>query len=250
LEAHRVVSSHSALAEADDPTDPIPLPPAGHQLTPAEESALALKDASQPHVRWPSASELSPSRAPHLNRRDGIVFILDISGSMYEPYAGSTRLALARQLLAQRIRALKPGTLFAIAVYGETALTSGPLVPANDATRQAAIRFLDQDYPCGGGTNLPAGLDAAENLGMGAIVLVTDGDLNMSKAELLPQVDRILGAPGQSPSLTVLAIGPRPNTDAREILRAVAAQQDGTYLVGEGGNDGLLTFNKPGPDAN
>ena len=48
-----------------------------------------------------------------------MVFILDISGSMYEPYAGSTRLAYARQTLSRRIRALKDGTPFAITLYAD-----------------------------------------------------------------------------------------------------------------------------------
>ena len=141
-------------------------------------NALALKDRAQTASLRDAL--LSPSKAPHVNSRLGVVFILDISGSMYERYESSTRLALARQILTQRIHDLPDGTPFALTVYGETARRSGPLVLTNNATREAAIYFLNQEYDCGGGTNLPAGLDLAQQLDAGSIVLITDGDLNMS----------------------------------------------------------------------
>ena len=93
-----------------------------------------------------------------------MVFILDVSGSMYEPYAGSTRLAYARQVLSERIQALKDGTPFAITLYAERTRTSGPLVAANNATRDAAVRFIMQDVDCGGGTNLPLGFSSAQKI--------------------------------------------------------------------------------------
>jgi hypothetical protein len=184
----------------------------------------------------PVPSPLCPVPAPNVDARNGIVFILDISGSMYEPYSGTTRLALARELLAQRIRDLKEGTPFALAVYGVVARTSGPLVPANDATRDAAIRFVAQEYDCGGGTNLPAGLSAVSELHAGALLLVTDGDLNMTPSEILPKTAEILGPAGRSPLLTVVGIGPRPGTNASRLLHDLAEQQGGTYQAEEGGN--------------
>jgi hypothetical protein len=189
-------------------------------------NALALKDRPKPSSLRDAI--LSPSPAPRVNSRAGVVFILDISGSMYEPYAGSTRLALARQILTQRIRNLADGTPFAITVYGETALRSGPLVPANDATRDAAVYFLTQEHACGGSTNLPVGLALAQELDMGAIVLVTDGDLNMDGTELLPRVRQIMGATGQCPALTIVAIAPRAQTRDEQLLQEIAQQQGGT----------------------
>jgi Mg-chelatase subunit ChlD len=241
LAAQRPVPPAHEASLTEDPTAPMA------PVSPEEAADAAKAQQDSAHVRWPSKSLLLPSRAPHLNSRDGVVFLLDVSGSMYERYAGTTRLALARQLLAERIRGLKDGTPFAIAMYGETAQHNGPLVPATDVSREAAIRYVDRDYACGGSTNLPAGLDEAEELGMGAIMLVTDGDLNTTKAELLPEVNRILGPPGQAPSLTVVGIGPRPETNAREILQALARQQDGTYFVGEGREDGSLTLSPASP---
>jgi hypothetical protein len=192
--------------------------------------ALALEANPNAHMEaLPPEAVLSPSPAPHLNGADGVVFILDISGSMYEPCAGSTRLAFARETLGRQIRALKDGTPFAITLYSQCARTSGPLVAANDATREAAVRFIMRDVDCGGGTNLPAGLASAEQLHPGAIVLVSDGDLNISAVNLTTRALGILGPKGHCPGLTIVGITPRSNTGDERLLQGLADQQGGTY---------------------
>jgi hypothetical protein len=95
----------------------------------AAAATFALEANPNAHVRaLPPETVLSPNPAPHLNSADGVVFLLDVSGSMYEAYEGSTRLAYARQEMSQRIRALPDGTPFAITIYALTARASGPLV--------------------------------------------------------------------------------------------------------------------------
>ena len=42
----------------------------------------------------------------------------------YEPYAGTTRLAVARQALDRQILALKDGTPFALVLYAQRAIAS------------------------------------------------------------------------------------------------------------------------------
>ncbi len=186
------------------------------------------------HVQaLPTEAVLSPTPAPHLNGSDGVVFILDISGSMYEPYAGATRLAIARQALARHIRALKDGTPFAITLYAQNACNSGPLVAANEATREAAVRYLMRDVDCGGGTNLPAGLVSAEQLHPGALVLASDGDLNISAYNLTAKARDILGPMGRGPALTILGIAPRASQRADRLLQGLADEQGGTYAAEE-----------------
>ncbi|MCE0497908.1 MAG: VWA domain-containing protein [Methylacidiphilales bacterium] len=188
-------------------------------------------------------SVLCPSPAPQLNPACGVVFLLDVSGSMYEPYAGATRLAFAREALTRRIRALVDGTPFAITVYGESAQNSGPLVPANNATREAAIEYINEEFDCGGGTNLPAGFASAQALHPGRLVLATDGDLNISLTDLLGDTAQILGADGQQPALSVVGISPRANTDAERQLHALADQEGGSYIeeAPADGNAALMT---------
>jgi len=194
--------------------------------------ALALEANPNAHIRaLPPEAVLSPSPAPRLNGADGVVFLLDISGSMYEPYAGSTRLAFARQTLSRQIRALKDGTPFAVALYAQRARASGPLVAANDATREAAVRFIMRDVDCGGGTNLPAGLASAQQLHPGALVLVSDGDLNSPAFKLAADALSILGAKGHCPGLTIVGIAPRSNTGDERLLQGLADQQGGTYCT-------------------
>jgi hypothetical protein len=221
-----VISQPAALAS--------PVPPPVEKALPAptvtQPPALALEANPNAHIEaLPPEAVLSPSPAPSLDAANGVVFLLDISGSMYEPYAGSTRLACARRTLSLRIRALKDGTPFAIILYAQRACASGPLVAASDATRQAAVRFIMRDVDCGGGTNLPAGLASAEELHTGGIVLVSDGDLNISEINLRTKARAILGPEGHGPGLTVVGVAPRPNTGAERLLQRLAVQQGGTY---------------------
>jgi hypothetical protein len=201
---------------------------AQHPPPPPPAPALAKSEpppAPTPETTPSTESILAGNGGPHLN--GGVVFLLDISGSMYEAYAGHTRLALARKLLVQQIEALPDGTPFAVAMYGETTRRSGLLVRATPGTRTAAEQYLMQDFDCGGGTNLPAGFDTAEELRPSSIVLVSDGDLNMSDHVLLRETRRILGKPG--PQLSVFGIAPRGGTDDAQQLEEIARQQAGSY---------------------
>jgi len=205
--------------------------------------ALALEANPNAHVQaLPPEAVLSPNLAPHLNGADGVVFLLDISGSMYEPYASSSRLVSARQTLSRRIRALKDGTPFAITLYAQRACNSGPLVAANDATREAAVHFIMREADCGGGTNLPAGFASAQQLQPGALVLVSDGDLNISAVNLAIQARGILGPKGHCPGLIIVGIAPRSDAGDDRLLQGLADQQGGTYCAEQfEGNTDLVT---------
>jgi von Willebrand factor type A domain len=229
-----VTSSVATPALAPSPT----LKPSPAVTQPA---ALALESNPNAHVRsLPPESVLSPNPAPHLNNADGVVFLLDISGSMYEPYAGSTRLAFAREALSRQIRALKDGTPFAIALYAQRACTSGPLVAASGATREAAVRFIMRDVDCGGGTNLPAGFAAAEQLHPGALVLASDGDLNISAFNLAMKAREILGPQEHCPLLSIIGIAPRVEKGEDRLLQGLADVQGGSYQQEQFGSDSEL----------
>jgi len=200
---------------------------------------VLAKAEPNPNAHLPPPSPdavLAPVPAPRLDGTKGVVFILDVSGSMYEPYGGATRLAFAREDLSGRVRALPDGTPFAVVLYAKTARASGPLVAANAATREAAVRFLMRDVNCDGGTNLPAGLVAARALNTGALVLATDGDLNISCSELMLQAREILGEAGTCPSMLILGIAPRPDTTSEHLLQDLAGLEGGTYTVEQGGD--------------
>ena len=209
----------------DRPSHPAPPP------SPPPEKTVVVDKTVKPAPRQESASTVSAEAilsgrgGDHLN--GGVVFLLDISGSMYESYGGATRLALARKFVDRQIAALPNGTPFAIALYGETTKQSGPLVAASNATRAAAMQYLSQDYDCGGGTNLPAGFEVAENLRPATIILVSDGDLNIESNKLMKETRRILGQPG--PQLSVYAIAPRHNTDDEALLENLVREQAGSY---------------------
>jgi hypothetical protein len=220
-----VLSKESSVPAPNQPPDsstPSPPPP----TRPAVPVASATKEPPPvPRLKASPEAILSPSGAPHLD--GGVVFVLDISGSMYEPYRGHDRLTLARALLDRQIASVPSGTPFAVTLYGETARRSGPLVAASDATRDAAVRFLAEDPDLGGGTNLPAGLDVTEQLHPNSLVVVTDGDLNIGNGRLLSEARRILGHPG--PNLSIIGIAPRPKTGDEQLLQNLAQAQAGSY---------------------
>jgi hypothetical protein len=229
-------SAPRAAARSVEKSRPAALP---SPARPMVEKALAASTPSpapeanpNAHIEaLPPEAVLSPTPPPQLDGANGVVFVLDISGSMYEPYAGSTRLAYARQTLSRRIRALRDGTPFAITLYAQRACTSGPLVAANEVTREAAVRFIMRDVDCGGGTNLPAGLASAGPLHAGAIAIVTDGDLNMAAYSLTSKARDILGTAGHRPALTIVGIAPRFKAGADRLLQDFANEQGGTYLT-------------------
>jgi hypothetical protein len=244
---HPVAMSQPAL--------PSPPPPSKiAAIVPVAESGLPVlpKVAPTPEPNpnadlpvVPSEAVLAPVPPPNLDGATGVVFVLDISGSMYEPYAGSTRLTYARQALGRRIRALPDGTPFAIVLYAQRACASGPLVAAGNATREAAVRFIMRDVDCGGGTNLPAGLSAAQALQTGAIVLATDGDLNTSLVNLKARTRAIFGATGHGAAITIMGVGPRADTAADLLLQGLADQRGGSYQVERTAEEtALLNTNK------
>jgi len=229
-----VLTAARSVATSQPASLPTPAPSLieKNRLALTQPPTQVLEANPNAHIQaLPPEAVLSPSPAPRLDSANGVVFLLDISGSMYEPCAGSTRLACARQILAGRIRALKDGTPFAITLYALRACASGPLVAANDTTREAAVRYIMRDVDCGGGTNLPAGLAAAEELHPGAMVLVTDGDLNISAFNLATMARAILGPEDHCPGLTILGIAPRLDTGADQLLQSLADEQGGIYHV-------------------
>ena len=236
------------VAENTPAVLPSPAQPVVEKAVPAPVTVQPpLESNPNAHIEaLPPETVLSPSPAPQLNIADGVVFILDISGSMYEPYGGATRLALARQALCSQIRALKDGTPFAVTFYAQSALASGPLVEASAATREAAVRFLMRVVDCGGGTNLPAGLACAQRLHPGAMVLASDGDLNISAYNLATRARVILGPEKHCPSLTVIGVAPRPTTGDERLLEGLAEQQGGTYRAAEIGSGAELVSSASG----
>jgi von Willebrand factor type A domain len=221
-----------------------PLLPAPATPHPSAASLTDVPHETNPnaHVQpLPPEAILSPVPPPILNSANGVVFILDVSGSMYEPYAGSTRLAFARAALGQRILALKDGTPFAITLYAQRAVSSGPLVAASNATREAALRFIQRDVDCGGGTNLPAGLAAAQQLRPGAFVLASDGDLNISAANLETRAADILGEKGHCAHLEIISIAPRTDAGDEQLLQELADQQGGDYSAEQANPSSLVT---------
>jgi len=82
-----------------------------------------------------------------------VVYVVDRSGSMAASFDG------VRVEMIDSIRRLKPHHNFHIILFGDNRTIEGPgraLVPANDASKTVALRFLRNQRPTGQTTALPA----------------------------------------------------------------------------------------------
>jgi hypothetical protein len=223
------------LAE-QQPAPPPPVKPKVEQVAAAKPAPPLPRLEANPNANLralPPEAILSPTPPPQLDGANGVVFVLDISGSMYESYNGANRLAFARQALARRITALKDGTPFAIVLYAQHADASGPLIAASRETREAAVRFLQRDVDCGGGTDLPSGLFAAAELHTGSIVVASDGDLNDTAYSLTRKIREAIGPVDHGPMLSIIGIAPRIAVGDDRLLETIAEEQGGSYAVDE-----------------
>ncbi len=140
-------------------TTPCPWKP-GHLLT-----RIGLK-----------ARTIAPTQRPIAN----LVFLVDVSGSMFAPQ----KLPLLKRSMAMLVGQLRPEDRVAIAVY---AGASGVVLKSTPAANRRAILDAIYHLEAGGSTNGAAGIQQAYQLarahfvkdGINRVILATDGDFNV-----------------------------------------------------------------------
>jgi len=159
---------------------------------------------------------------------NNLVFLIDVSGSMFEP----NKLPLVKQGLELLVNQLRPKDRVAIVVYAGNA---GLVLPSTPGSNKGAILSAIQGLEAGGSTAGGAGIKLAyevakENFldgGNNRVILATDGDFNVgasSDGELEQLIeskrnDRIF--------LTVLGFGTGNVKDSK--MELLADKGNGNY---------------------
>ncbi|MCB1041931.1 MAG: von Willebrand factor type A domain-containing protein [Acidobacteria bacterium] len=168
--------------------------------------------------------ELDPEQRPATN----LVFLIDVSGSMYD----EEKLPLVRYALRQLTQQLRPEDSVAVVVY---AGSSGVVLqPTRGSAKTDILACLDR-LQAGGSTNGGEGIEAAYALaqsafiegGINRVVLATDGDFNVgmtSESELLKLIE---AKAKTGVFLTVLGFGMGDYND--ETLEMLADKGNGFY---------------------
>ncbi len=159
---------------------------------------------------------------------NNLVFLIDVSGSMFEP----NKLPLVKQGLELLVNQLRPQDRVAIVVYAGNA---GLVLPSTPGSNKGAILSAIQGLEAGGSTAGGAGIKLAyevakENFldgGNNRVILATDGDFNVgasSDGELEQLIeskrsDRIF--------LTVLGFGTGNVKDSK--MKLLADKGNGNY---------------------
>lgn len=155
------------------------------------------------------------------------VFVLDNSGSMNHPVAGSryTQQQIANEAVALAIKSLSPKDKIGVVVFNSNASELVALQPNGDGSAHArVVRGITSD----GGTNMGAGLEVARRMledsqsAVRHIVVMTDGQ--SMNPEALPSLAKAIADRGAK--ITTIGVGDA--ADARG-LDQVAKAGGGTY---------------------
>ncbi|MBB6130334.1 vWA domain-containing protein [Mucilaginibacter lappiensis] len=157
-----------------------------------------------------------------------LVFLIDVSGSMYEP----NKLPLVQSSLKMLVNQLRPQDRVAIVVYAGAA---GVVLPATSGDKKTTINNAIDNLQAGGSTAGGAGIKLAykialENFmkgGNNRVMLATDGDFNVGASsdddmEKLIEKERESGI-----SLSVLGFGMGNYKDSK--METLADKGNGNY---------------------
>ncbi|SDP87001.1 Ca-activated chloride channel family protein [Mucilaginibacter sp. OK268] len=157
-----------------------------------------------------------------------LVFLIDVSGSMYEP----NKLPLVQSSLKMLVNQLRPQDKVAIVVYAGAA---GVVLPATSGDKKTTISNAIDNLQAGGSTAGGAGIKLAYKIAMenfmkggnNRVMLATDGDFNVGASsdddmEKLIEKERESGI-----SLSVLGFGMGNYKDSK--METLADKGNGNY---------------------
>lgn len=228
----QVATTFVPLPAPDSAPSPLPNPLTPPCPVPPQPISGNVLNGALSMTRTPAPINAATPLPEAGTARRTIVFLLDKSGSMYETAGASRRIDLATRELCDLIQQLDPRLQFDIVLYAEkTVVFRSEAIPAGPDAKLEAIRFLQQDAPCGGGTNFAAGYQAALALRPDTILVLTDGEFNALDQTLLTQVHRLREKSGSNVTLNALGFFPRPETNASRLLTRLCADSHGQLLL-------------------
>jgi hypothetical protein len=194
--------------------------------------------------RPPQAKPASPGKIAGKNsffglRAEGrvIVFIIDVSGSMYEKTGTTTRMARVFHELEQTIWSLAPDQKFNIVLFATTVVPLAPApVNATEENKRLSVEFLDSDVDCGGTTNMGRGLAMALSMKPDMIMLLTDGEADNGPESIKSQVDLLRRK--FCPAVRICSVGfyLEGGSVPEQLLQDLSGSANGEYLRLKKGN--------------
>lgn len=160
-----------------------------------------------------------------------VVFVLDRSKSMMSSVDGVTRLREAQREFEETLRNLPESTWFNVVIYNDqTDVWQADLVQAVPQAKALALRFVNGIVP----ERKTATYDAlAEALGedqnLEAILFLSDGQPTAGSIVDRPSILREITKSNLFRRVAINTIGIDAEGEAREFLRALAAQNFGTF---------------------
>lgn len=204
--------------------DPAPAP-GGAPLRVTTEVAAAPWNTLHDLVRIAlRARDVDMHRAPPSN----LVFLIDVSGSMYGP----GRLPLVKQALGLLVNELREEDRVAITVYAGNA---GLVLPSTSGTDKqrilAALDGLEAGGSTAGGAGIRLAYDVAQKNfiagGNNRVILCTDGDFNVGQSSDGELVRLIEDRRKEGSFLTILGFGMGNYKDAK--MEKLAGAGNGNY---------------------
>ena len=170
------------------------------------------------------ARRLSPASLPPSN----LVFLIDVSGSMNDPY----KLPLVKESLKLLVRQLREQDRVAMVVYAGAA---GLVLPSTSGDRKEEIVGALDRLEAGGSTAGGAGLRLAYEVarrnhmpnGNNRVILATDGDFNVGASSDAEMERLIEEKRGQGTFLSVLGFGMGNYKDSK--METLADKGNGNY---------------------
>jgi Ca-activated chloride channel family protein len=159
---------------------------------------------------------------------NNLVFLIDVSGSMFEP----NKLPLVKQGLELLVNQLRPQDRVAIVVYAGNA---GLVLPSTPGSNKGAILSAIQELEAGGSTAGGAGIKLAYDVarqnfldrGNNRVILATDGDFNVGASSDSDLEQLIESERKDNIFLTVLGFGTGNTKDSK--MELLADKGNGNY---------------------
>src|SRR5205085_12272198 len=157
-----------------------------------------------------------------------LVFLIDVSGSMFEP----NKLPLVKRGLELLVNQLRPQDRVSIVVYAGNA---GLVLPATAGSNKGTILSAIQSLEAGGSTAGGAGIKLAYDVarqnfldgGNNRVILATDGDFNVGTSSDGELEQLIESERNDGNFLTVLGFGTGNIKDSR--MKLLADKGNGNY---------------------
>lgn len=193
----------------------------------AKEPIGQKEGAGKSGLNRPSQISLFNLSAP----AQRVVYLLDISGSMWRRIDARTRYEVAREEVRRSIRSLPEHVEFNIIVFADRAEGMAPEpIAATVKGKQQAEDFLSRIPNMAGVTDLVAGFNLAFAMHPDSVFLLTDGVANVPEWQILERLRDLQKQQETATRLYAVGMAPMQNSEGDQLLRKLTRAHGGSFL--------------------